>query len=108
MYKDESRNDGVIHALERRGANKPCARCGSTHFEVVGQSEIEVAIQKSNPTEVSPGLLLLFLNATSITQKVPVALVACSNCGNLSHHSLGILHKVNAEKPKEGIESLKS
>lgn len=79
MYFDRPRNDELIKALEGKGATKACSRCGRTRFEIVGESQAEV-------TQNSGGLIGSFMK-----QQVATVIVACSHCGNLSYHSIGIL-----------------
>lgn len=75
--------DDVTNALKRKGASNACARCGNTRFEVVGEVAITVMQQGSG----------LLSGLHDQMQTVPTVLVACSNCGNISHHALGILTK---------------
>ena len=73
----------LTEALKAKNAGRPCARCGNTRFEVVGEQSIEV----SRP---GTGLLSSFMDHQQTVQAV---LVACSHCGNISTHSIGILSK---------------
>ena len=71
--------DGVAKALTERNAVKPCHRCGNTNFEVIdGYSSFTI----QDPLNVG-----LVIGGPA----VPVAMVACSNCGVISHHALGVL-----------------
>lgn len=72
--------DQLIQALQAKGAANACARCGNKSFEVVGQTDLTVQGQ-------GEGLLSMY------SQPVPVVIVACSHCGNISQHSIGILSK---------------
>lgn len=78
-----NRIEELTEALKGKNAGKPCARCGNTRFEVVGEQNIEV----SRP---GTGLLGSFMEHQQAVQAV---LVACSHCGNISTHSIGILTK---------------
>lgn len=82
--KSRTRNDDLIDALKNKGATNPCSRCGRNHFEIVGESQVQVSqiIQ-------SGGLINSFMQP--IMQPVATVIVACSFCGNLSHHVIGIL-----------------
>jgi ribosomal protein S27AE len=93
-------SDKLIDALEMRNANLPCARCGHTRFEVVGQTEFEVTIKSSMHRSSLAAALY-----GDHKQTVPALVIACSNCGNLSHHSLGILSKT--PEVKRGTEDAK-
>jgi len=79
MYIDKPRNDELIKALESKGAANSCSRCGRTRFEIVGESQVEVV-------QYTGGLL-----GSHMMQPVATVIVACSHCGNLSHHAVGIL-----------------
>jgi predicted nucleic-acid-binding Zn-ribbon protein len=83
MNSNRPNIDELIAALKVKGANKACARCGNTRFEIVGQTELSVQGQ-------GEGIGSLYM------QPVPVVIIACSHCGNLSQHSTGILTKKTA------------
>jgi predicted nucleic-acid-binding Zn-ribbon protein len=65
----------VTSALENKGATKPCPRCNSLSFNLVGESEISV---RSN------GEGLLNIDRKHI---IPTVVVVCENCGFISHHA---------------------
>ena len=73
----EATVEEIISALEQRGANKLCARCGKDGFSFV--SKAMVSIQDDLQT--------VWLGGKSI----PTATIACNNCGNLSFHAIGAL-----------------
>jgi uncharacterized Zn finger protein len=77
MEIDKSRNDLIIKSLENKNAKLPCSRCGANKFEIVGETFIPL---QNNPTSFVIG-----------GPSVPTVLVACSNCGNVSQHALGVL-----------------
>jgi hypothetical protein len=77
MEIDKNRNDLLIKSLESKNAKLPCSRCGENKFEIVGESLIPI---QTNPNSIVIG-----------GPSVPTALVACSNCGNISQHALGVL-----------------
>lgn len=67
----------IIGKLSEKGANHPCARCGKEDFELITTTLV--------PIQVKMGI-------TSVGgESIPAAVVACSNCGNLSYHALGAL-----------------
>lgn len=78
-----NRIEELTEALKAKHAGRPCARCGNTRFEVVGEQAIEVS---------RPGTGLLG-SLMEHQQTVQAVLVACSHCGNISTHSIGILSK---------------
>jgi len=71
--------DQVIRLLQERNATKPCSRCGKSNFSIIDQystlnlqDEVGGALRIGGPN-------------------VPVALVACTNCGAITAHALGAL-----------------
>ncbi len=77
MKIDKARNDLIIKSLESKNAKLPCSRCASKNFEIVGETLIPL---QSDPNSFVIG-----------GPSVPTVLVACSNCGNISQHALGVL-----------------
>ena len=82
--KSRTRNDELIEALKNKGATNSCSRCGRSHFEIVGESQVQVS-----QISQSRGLINAFMQP--VMQPVATVIVACSYCGNLSHHVIGIL-----------------
>ena len=80
--------DKVAKILTERGATKACARCGHTNFAVL-ESYSYFPLQD----DVSQGYVIG-------GPAVPVALIACSNCGALTPHALGALGLL--DQPKRG------
>lgn len=74
---ETERQRRIINALNMKGVNRPCPRCGNPNFEVVGESVVSL--------QESPGTFTIGGPA------IPVALVACNNCGYLTEHALGPL-----------------
>lgn len=74
---DKIRQDELIAALQRKGTTYPCARCGGTQFEIVGESFISI---QDNPNTMVIG-----------GPSVPTVIVACSKCGHIWQHALGSL-----------------
>jgi ribosomal protein S27AE len=72
----ESKKDEIIKALEARGANRPCPRCGTNAFVLVGGY-----FQHTLQFELSG----LQLGGTTI----PTVAVVCSKCGYLAEHAVG-------------------
>ena len=75
----------VINELEKRGATNDCPRCGNDSFSVIEgyfnnslQQETGV-IQMGGPT-------------------VPTVGVACTNCGFIAEHALGILDLLETDE----------
>ncbi len=74
---DKSRNEKIVEALKTRGVTRPCPRCGHLHFDFVAETLMTI---QNDPNVFGVG-----------GQVVPLAIVACSNCGYLSEHALGVL-----------------
>jgi ribosomal protein L37E len=71
--------DRIAKLLTERGATKPCHRCGRTNFVVIDgyattplQDNLDGGMVLGGPA-------------------VPVALVACSHCGAVTPHAVGVL-----------------
>ncbi len=77
MHIDKNRNDQIIKVLEAKGARQPCSRCGAARFEIVGESNI--------PLQDDPNILRIG------GPSVPTVIVACSSCGHVWQHALGVL-----------------
>ena len=71
--------DQVAKILTERGAVKPCHRCGHTNFSVI-EGYSTITLQDS----LDGGIVLG-------GPSVPVAMVACQNCGAVTQHALGAL-----------------
>lgn len=69
----------VIKILKERGATRPCQRCGKSSFTVLDSYS---ALNLNN--ELGGSIRIGGPN-------VPVALVACINCGAITAHALGAL-----------------
>ena len=75
----------VATALQARGVRLPCPRCGNNKFTVL-DGYAQYMIQP----EITGGLVIG-------GPTVPVALVACENCGAITPHALGALGLLPAE-----------
>lgn len=80
---DQQRRDQLVTALQAKGVNRPCPRCGNSRFELVGESVIAI-----NET---PGAIVVGGPA------VPVVLVACAMCGYVTQHAQGALGVMRGE-----------
>lgn len=70
---EQARLDQVVQALQRKGVNKPCPRCGHIKFSVVG--ETQVLLQENPGAFVIGG------------PSIPAVIVACDNCGYITQHA---------------------
>jgi len=71
--------DGVAKELQKRGVDKECHRCHNKTFSVI-DGYAQYAVQD----EFRTGMVLG-------GPRVPVALVACNNCGAITPHALVVL-----------------
>ena len=79
---DNIRLQECITALNKKGVQMPCPRCGSARFSVVGEALIMI--------NDKPGIFNVDGPA------IPTVMVVCDNCGYLSHHAqapLGVFKK---------------
>ncbi|MBI5557499.1 MAG: hypothetical protein HY885_07665 [Deltaproteobacteria bacterium] len=86
---DQYQLDEVARNLKAKGALKPCPRCDSSNFSIIGESEI--VVEKLPPK--TPGGLLGGLYALGVTTKttMPIVVIACDNCGYISQHAKAAL-----------------
>lgn len=74
---DQDRKEKIARALVSKGVKQPCPRCTSLNFEVVGQTNLML---NENPQAFVVG-----------GPTVPTVVVACSNCGFITLHALGVI-----------------
>ena len=86
----------VAEILQGKGVKLPCHRCGSLRFSVI-DGYAHYSIQP----ELSGGIVI----GGPI---VPVALVACENCGAITAHALGALGLLPKDEDKkvEPVEAM--
>lgn len=70
---EQARLDQVVKALQGKGVNRPCSRCGQSKFSVVGETQIML---QENPNSFVIG-----------GPSIPVIIVACDNCGYITEHA---------------------
>lgn len=85
---DQTRLNALAGAIQAKGANKPCARCGHTQFSIVDETMLSMQPMSGD----------IVIGGASI----PAVMVACNNCGNLWHHALAPLGMLPASFRKEG------
>jgi transcription elongation factor Elf1 len=66
----------IIAALNKKGATKPCPRCGHLHFSVLTETFIPVI----ESTAYGPW-----------ESVAPIVIITCGNCGFITQHALGAL-----------------
>ena len=74
----QERREEIAHALEEKGADQPCPRCGTTSFAVLDGYFVH-GITSDMTTHPLGG------------KSLPTAVIICANCGFLSEHALGSL-----------------
>lgn len=70
---NEAKLNQIIQALQSKGVEKPCARCGQIKFSVIGETNIPLQDDPNTFTIGGPS--------------VPTILVGCDNCGNITQHA---------------------
>ena len=70
---EQTRLDQVVAALKSKGVNRGCPRCGHVKFSVVGETYISL---QDNPAGFVVG-----------GPSIPAVVVACDNCGYITHHA---------------------
>lgn len=66
----------IVKALEERGANKECSRCGGKKFSIIEESRLDI--------QTGPGIQIG-------GPAVPVVLIGCNQCGCIYSHALQLL-----------------
>ena len=79
--------DDIAKALQRVGANKPCARCGGTRLDVL-DGFVAPMLEKELDGNFNVGL-----------PQIPCAAVVCANCGHVWTHALGVLGLLHKNDP---------
>lgn len=82
MPINQTRIGEITAALQKKGANRPCSRCGGTQLQIVGESYIPI---NDKPGEIVIG-----------GPSVPTVIVACGNCGHTWQHALMTLNLLKA------------
>lgn len=78
----------IIAALEKKGANLPCPRCGTKQFTLLDG-------YFNQPIQVNMSGLVLG------GPTVPSAVVVCTNCGFIAQHALGAIGLLQKESGEE-------
>lgn len=84
----EERQLAIIKALEERGAKLPCPRCRNPNFTLL-DGYFNQTIQAELTGMVIGG------------PSVPTAVIACTRCGYISQHALGVLGLLPHEEAKD-------
>jgi hypothetical protein len=69
----------IIASLQAKQASRPCSRCGNSNFSLMDFVFL-APLHSSAPRHI-----------VAAPQSVPTVAVACTNCGALYHHLLGVL-----------------
>nr|WP_321353236.1 hypothetical protein [uncultured Methanoregula sp.] len=73
--------------LTKRGALRPCSRCGKADFSLESEGMFVHLVQTDDHAMVIGG-------GTAI----PTAIIICTNCGYVMEHALGTLGLLTVEK----------
>jgi len=86
MKFEQQTKEKIAEKIKEKEALKPCERCGQQNFSVL-DGFVNVPLAQ----EISGGIVIG-------GPQVPCAVIACTNCGNLSYHALGALGLFNEQK----------
>jgi len=78
----------IISTLTERRATLPCPRCGNSQFTL-----IDGYFNETVQTELK-GIVIGGLS-------VPSVVIACNQCGFMSHHAIGVLGLLPGEEEKK-------
>ncbi|MCC6466414.1 MAG: hypothetical protein IT463_13830 [Planctomycetes bacterium] len=81
----EAQRQDIVKRLQERGVSRPCSRCGSDKFALVEGYAVFGMVPA--------------LEAESVQNLVPSAVVACGRCGYLTFHALGALGLLSKDQP---------
>jgi len=90
---DQSQLNEAATTLSEKGATKPCPRCGTNNFSIVGETEISV--KQAPPRRGLLGGLAAIGHNIKIT--MPIIIITCDNCGYVSQHAKASLVKEKEE-----------
>ena len=79
MAMKEEQKKEIVDALQARGADSPCPRCGNKNFTL-----IDGFFNQSLQNELTGAFIIGGISVPSVG-------VVCNRCGFIAHHSLGIL-----------------
>ncbi|MGP5546972.1 hypothetical protein [Psychrobacter alimentarius] len=82
--------DEVARKLSEKGATRPCQRCGKNSFTVL-EGLTNITLQDDFSAD-------LIIGGPSL----PVAHIACNNCGAITSHALGALDMLPQEEVNNG------
>lgn len=74
----EDHQQNIIRALDQAGATGPCPRCANRQFSLIG-GYFNLVLHRNVSTIELAG------------HSVPIAAVACTRCGWLALHAIGVL-----------------
>lgn len=86
---DQRRLEEIIDALNRKQVTKPCPRCSSNEFSIIGESEIQIT-KSFSPSGPALGHMMGLYQQNTAT--LPIIIVTCDNCGYISQHALEALN----------------
>lgn len=77
MDEAEARGKEIIDALNQKGVNRPCPRCGNNSFSTAGETLLSLQDLSKQPAAFVIG-----------GQSIPAAIVICDRCGYITQHAL--------------------
>lgn len=89
---DPEQKQKIIKALNDRGANRPCPRCGNHNFTLIDGYFNSPLQPKLDNSFVFGG------------PSIPSIGVICVKCGYIAHHAIGVLGLM-PEQPKDNEET---
>lgn len=96
---DEAERKKIEEALVAKGADKRCERCGYATFSIMdGYDSISVLrdFREDDVTELWA------------SKRLPCAIVACNNCGNINLYALGALGIFEGKTPEDADAATRS
>ncbi len=83
----KTQKEKIVKTLRERGVSLPCPRCGNNNFTLIDG-------YFNQPIQIELGGLVLG------GPTIPSIVLACTKCGFLSQHALGVLNLLPKEDEK--------
>jgi predicted nucleic-acid-binding Zn-ribbon protein len=84
LNMNQHRLDEIIDVLNKKQINKPCPRCFSNNFSIIGEAEIQIT-KSFSPSGPAIGTMLGL--SQHRTEALPIIIITCDNCGYVSQHA---------------------
>ena len=81
----------IAESLNRKGATRPCERCGQNVFEIIADGYLRHDFEQEENESFAD------------RPRIPTAAIGCQNCGNISFFALKTLLPNDVETAEERL-----